>query len=700
MSAVQIAKQIANMISDSRIFSLGYPSRKKYEEALSKSKNLRDREMMAIERGFDTQYTRKDLPTPRIRNADEDVGSVMVGIPSDRSDVGRIEMAEGLLVPEGRNVQGGQGFAREHSEWASGQGIAERFQRKIDKIAEITGLPVQAVVNVMSKRAIDFSDPPALIMAQMAREIPMTKTIKESLNKAVREKFPDFAGFDTEEGIAQLAGDAPVSTYGKNNVIKEGSAGELRKWFINRSELAPYRDAGMPSFNQINEIITDPELKDLNYGDAGSTIWTPDTNTPVVSSGGKHTTYSHIFGQGSDVSGYEIPIPFELNAPEANRILSQELSVAGQPLTRNQKIDAFNKRGADNVGSYEIATQKRADDINAYIDFVKRGKPLPKALKATLVSAGILTAAQAEAGVFGKSIDFVEDAIRSGRNLLYHSGDASLADDMQKYGIEPRHGEWVTEVLEGSVDDPDVMSYLEGVPEASWYSNTPEWVKSKVARKLGKNTNDVTITDIEKHGHLAIVDPEGDFVSPSDFYRIPEEGMDGPQTVVTNLLGEETKIYNTPLYNFDDYGGGEKVTFGLEPNDIVTTESVDPLTQLTGDDLLQFLRRNYPNTLEGVSSPAVVGLLATEAATPEGQLNPLLAVPAEIGSALNEAVVGTVDFLVPDTVNAVSELIGSEYRMPRLSDQELVRLYTQGGYMDEGYGRDAIRTATGLLSPL
>jgi len=97
---------------------------------------------------------------------------------------------------------------------------------------------------------------------------------------------------------------------------------------------------------------------------------------------------------------------------------------------------------------------------------------------------------------------------------------------------------------------------------------------------------------------------------------------------------------------------------------------------------------------------AVGGLLATEAATPEGQLNPLLAVPAEIGSALNEAVVGTVDFLVPDTVNAVSELIGSEYRMPRLSDQELVRLYTQGGYMDEGYGRDAIRTATGLLSPL
>lgn len=102
-------------------------------------------------------------------------------------------------------------------------------------------------------------------------------------------------------------------------------------------------------------------------------------------------------------------------------------------------------------------------------------------------------------------------------------------------------------------------------------------------------------------------------------------------------------------------------------------------------------------------SPAAVGatagLLATEAATPEGQLNPLLAVPAEVGSALNEAVVGTLDFFGPDTINAISELSGSEFRVPRLSDQELVRRYTQGGYMDQGYGRDFVRTATGLLQP-
>lgn len=110
---------------------------------------------------------------------------------------------------------------------------------------------------------------------------------------------------------------------------------------------------------------------------------------------------------------------------------------------------------------------------------------------------------------------------------------------------------------------------------------------------------------------------------------------------------------------------------------------------------------NNPNLM---ASPAPVGavggLLATEAMTPEGQLNPLLAVPAEVGSALNEAIVGTLDFIGPDTINAVSELAGSEFRVPRLSDQELVRRYTQGGYMQQGAPRNVVRTATGLLSPL
>lgn len=94
-----------------------------------------------------------------------------------------------------------------------------------------------------------------------------------------------------------------------------------------------------------------------------------------------------------------------------------------------------------------------------------------------------------------------------------------------------------------------------------------------------------------------------------------------------------------------------------------------------------------------------VGLLATEALTPQGQVNPLLGVPAEFGAGIADAVVGTLDFLGPDTINAVAQLAGSERRVPRLGDQPAVRRYTQGGYLPQGTARDVVYTAGGLLSP-
>lgn len=169
--------------------------------------------------------------------------------------------------------------------------------------------------------------------------------------------------------------------------------------------------------------------------------------------------------------------------------------------------------------------------------------------------------------------------------------------------------------------------------------------------------------------------------------------------VIPVFLKTEDMMTRTDLKAFQDFNAGEGDSLLSASGDVMIIRNPEQIRSFSAafdpDEV------NNPNIM---ASPASVGavssLLATEAATPEGQLNPLLAVPAEVGAALNEAVVGTVDFLVPDTVNAVSELIGSEYRMPRLSDQELVRRYTQGGYMEQGVPRDVVRTATGLLSPL
>lgn len=526
----------------------------------------------------------------------------------------------------------------------------------------------------------------------------------------------------------------------------EGTAGELRKWFIKQSSKAPYRDAGMPSFNQINEVITDPELRDLNYGDAGSTIWTPEIGAPVVPTGDLHRTYSDMFAQGGDVSQYEIPIPFELNAPEANRVLGSQLNKAGQPMPRGQRIDAFNKRGPDNVGSYEIATQQRADDINAYIDFVKRGKPLPKALKATLVSAGILTAAQAEAGVLPSvkklveagypestaqkiisgelPMDFnsrINRAREQGRTTTAYRVGGTGEDQLGRLEFDPSAG--FAQRAGGGVwfsqDAPLTLSYSR--PEGASYKSLLDTSNFGQVDAGGQNWNDIYDTDF--------IFPDGTSIHIDDL----------PELLASQAPTKEKRIAirTRGAINTTDKLGRAARDLGLSGVEIAQVRDIGPSgpfmlknvkeTQEGRDwidDYEMYGGTNYsvqdPSTIRSyygaafdpdevgnpniMASPAPVGvaggLLASKAVTPEGQLNPLISIPAEIGSALNEALVGTVDFLVPDTVNAVSELIGSEYRMPRLSDQELVRLYSQGGYMDEGYGRDAIRTATGLLSPL
>lgn len=245
-------------------------------------------------------------------------------------------------------------------------------------------------------------------------------------------------------------------------------------------------------------------------------------------------------------------------------------------------------------------------------------------LLASLTGAGVVGGAaigseEAEAAVFGKPVKFIEAMLKKGQQVLYHSGDASLAEDIAKYGIEPEHGPWIREVLGGSVDDVD--QFLDEVPAAAWFSESPDWVGIKAARASGIPYGDITDADIAKHGHLSIVDPKNTWDEGAEFYRIPKEGLaNGEYTEVRNLAGDPPqKLYETPLYG-ESMSGGGRYTEGLESGDIVSTEGVEAVTTLTGDDLVDFLRRNYPDKLKkqttqrGNASPEMLTYLATTAA--------------------------------------------------------------------------------------
>ena len=208
--------------------------------------------------------------------------------------------------------------------------------------------------------------------------------------------------------------------------------------------------------------------------------------------------------------------------------------------------------------------------------------------------------------IYGGSVEDALSLARSG-DAIFHSGNASIADDIHKYGVEPTNtGPWVSEVAAGAVDD--VEAFLSQNPSAAWWAEAPDWVRATAARAAGKHASDLTEDDIRNFGHLSIARGSdwGDEV-----FRIPDEGLDnGEYSYVTDLLGNRQRLYETPLYEHGDDGVG-RYPFGIERNELVTAATIDPEFTLTGGELVDFLNR-YNTT--AANADKSTGLLAAAAA--------------------------------------------------------------------------------------
>jgi hypothetical protein len=88
--------------------------------------------------------------------------------------------------------------------------------------------------------------------------------------------------------------------------------------------------------------------------------------------------------------------------------------------------------------------------------------------------------------------------------------------------------------------------------------------------------------------------------------------------------------------------------------------------------------------------PAGFTLDAPPAAQEGSILDGPRAVAAELGAAAMRPIAEMVDFVVPDTYNAASRLMGSDSRMPTLRDT-LEPMGIEGNFMEPGTGRDLVR---------
>jgi hypothetical protein len=189
------------------------------------------------------------------------------------------------------------------------------------------------------------------------------------------------------------------------------------------------------------------------------------------------------------------------------------------------------------------------------------------------------------AGWMGKSVPNVEKLAKNQDKFLYHSDVAKNVNDLH-YGIDPQQGgSWIKELAQGATDNPKAL--LESQTPMAWFSDKPEWVKMKVARELNKSVDKVTVEDIKNHGHLAIINKKDPYLT--DIWRVGNEGLsEGSYSKVQNLKGEQVPAYQTNMYQEGNYGNRLE-PFGVERNEWVSTQSVEPFLQLTGDDLVRYL---------------------------------------------------------------------------------------------------------------
>ena len=214
----------------------------------------------------------------------------------------------------------------------------------------------------------------------------------------------------------------------------------------------------------------------------------------------------------------------------------------------------------------------------------KAAKPAAKAAESALqLGLGI----KKGLGWAGSKTPDTSKLAKNAKKFIYHSDIAPNVNELH-HGIEPQQGgPWVREVAHGAVDNVD--EFLENTTPLAWFSDDPTWVKMKVSRHLNKSLSELTEDDIRKYGHLAIINKKDP--SLENIWRVGEEGLsNGEYSKVQTLKGESIPAYQTDLYQ-NDYQGN-KEPFGVERDEWVSTQPVEPFVQLTGDDLIDFLKKS------------------------------------------------------------------------------------------------------------
>ena len=334
----------------------------KYNKAMKESPAFADRERRAYAEDYKTVFTDSEIPPKNIITPETLVGNTISPVRGDRSNVGQLSQVGG--IPVDVPVEGGVKFSRQHGGWASSEGVARGQHNKHIAAAEDTEKDVYGIYNAMGTNAVDFSTP---IAEGMMQQIPSLARLRrtdikafdkdlrniphKSSNGKITYPYRDWVGLDHPDAMSQLMGENGYPSVGK-----------LRTAFSTTMGKAAYRDKGFPTYDELVKAVEDPELSNLNYGDAGHSAYKVDTSQGIQPFN-QHRSYDSLM-PGEYAGGLEQSVPFEVMFPK----MYKKYTESGKKLPRNQAIVAGNIR----KDGYEVADQEWLDGVKGFIERSKK----------------------------------------------------------------------------------------------------------------------------------------------------------------------------------------------------------------------------------------------------------------------------------------------------------------------------------------
>lgn len=301
-------------------------------------------------------------------------GSAMVPIQGDPSIAGSSLLdVEGVPLSAPVPLQGGPNYGLMNSDldsllgWASSQGAAQKLQNQINRAAGLSD-DVRGVFARMGDESMKFN---TMLVESMVRQIPALGIAKKDINRFnadIRKSVPDFAGVETEEGLAQMKGLAPASKKGGKRVAPS----DLRKLVVNKMDMKnDYGRVGFPSYEDTLRAITEPELRGLPRGESGFSTIKAFPGAALLDDA-MHDTYSHGV-KGIYTGGLQESIPLQVMFPDLYRatgdlrVTAKKSSRLGQPLNETERTGAVLLGGGA-----QKADQQWLDGVMKYLEDKKK----------------------------------------------------------------------------------------------------------------------------------------------------------------------------------------------------------------------------------------------------------------------------------------------------------------------------------------